>query len=281
MKKNLPDIDKLFKVALDGHEEDPSDKVWDALDRNLDKDKVIDFRKKYIHLKKIAIALLLLLIGAGVYTFVNYRKANEFSANTKNNDQNSNIIISQTTKAEENKNGTPLTADVDTTTKNELFRTPLPLPIERKDVPGDAVAKYTSRNAASAFTTLNTVNNKGEIATKNQYKKVNSTLPGFINLITLSTSSKINSKKELTANKLSIHANRRVFYTRGKQKASGNNGGIEEGNEPASLAMVNVKTPAIKSGTSKIYPELLTANMSAVSKKNMFGVILFCLRVCL
>jgi hypothetical protein len=67
MSKNLHDIDKLFRDSLEGHEEMPSDKVWDALDNNLDKSNVISIKRKYNNLKRIAIVLLLLLLGTIVY----------------------------------------------------------------------------------------------------------------------------------------------------------------------------------------------------------------------
>ena len=67
MSENLHDIDKLFKDSIDGHEDMPSEKVWDTIDNNLDKNNVIQIKRKYNNLKRLAIALLLLLLGTIVY----------------------------------------------------------------------------------------------------------------------------------------------------------------------------------------------------------------------
>ena len=67
MDENLHDIDKLFRDPIEAHEEAPSTKVWDAIDNNLDKSNVVSIKKKYNNLKKLAVALLLLLLGAIVY----------------------------------------------------------------------------------------------------------------------------------------------------------------------------------------------------------------------
>src|SRR5665647_417034 len=90
MKENVHDIDKLFKAAIDDLEEAPSAGVWDAIDQHLDKNRVVDINRKYIQLKRIAIALLILLLGAGAYTLNTWTKAKEPAKynNTKNNEQN-------------------------------------------------------------------------------------------------------------------------------------------------------------------------------------------------
>lgn len=100
MKDNLHDIDKLFKAALDAHEETPPADVWDAIDKKLDKNKVIDINRKYIQLKRIAIVLLVLLLGAGVYTLTTFKTTGEHANdNLKNNEQrsshNSNLAQSK------------------------------------------------------------------------------------------------------------------------------------------------------------------------------------------
>ena len=76
MNKNLHDIDKLFKSALEQHEDIPSPGVWDAIDNKLDKNKVVDINKKYNQLKKIAILLFLLLSGVVFYEY-NSHKSNK------------------------------------------------------------------------------------------------------------------------------------------------------------------------------------------------------------
>ena len=46
MKRNIPDIEDLFKSALDDNEEFPSSKVWDGIENILDKDDVITIKRK-------------------------------------------------------------------------------------------------------------------------------------------------------------------------------------------------------------------------------------------
>ncbi len=77
MSENLHDIDKLFRDSLNGHEEMPSNKVWDALDNNLDKSNVIQIKRKYNNLKRIAVALLLLLMGTIIYEIQSKKTAKE------------------------------------------------------------------------------------------------------------------------------------------------------------------------------------------------------------
>lgn len=70
MDTNLPDIEDLFKSALDDDEEAPSPKVWEKIDQILDKDEkvsLISLQKKYNNLKKAAFLLLFLLTGLSIY----------------------------------------------------------------------------------------------------------------------------------------------------------------------------------------------------------------------
>ncbi|MBS1511418.1 MAG: outer membrane beta-barrel protein [Bacteroidetes bacterium] len=67
MGENLHDIDKLFRDPIEDYEEMPSSKVWDAIDNGLDKNNVIQIKRKYNNLRRIAIALLLLLLGTVIY----------------------------------------------------------------------------------------------------------------------------------------------------------------------------------------------------------------------
>lgn len=62
MSENLHDIDKLFRDAIEGHEDMPGEKVWDAVDAGLDKSNVVHIKRKYNNLKRIAAVLLLLLL---------------------------------------------------------------------------------------------------------------------------------------------------------------------------------------------------------------------------
>ena len=66
MDDNLHDIEDLFFDALNDDEDNPSQNVWDRVERRLDKDNIVSIEKKYINLKRIAIFLLLLL-GIAIY----------------------------------------------------------------------------------------------------------------------------------------------------------------------------------------------------------------------
>ena len=69
MNENLHNIDKLFKEAIEQHEEPPSEKVWDAVDKNLDKSKVVSISRKYNKLKWAVAALFLFSFGLAMYTW--------------------------------------------------------------------------------------------------------------------------------------------------------------------------------------------------------------------
>ena len=68
MDENLHNIDDLFKKAIDRHEEMPSSKVWENIDKSLDKKKVISISEKYRKLKWVAAALLIFSAGMAMYT---------------------------------------------------------------------------------------------------------------------------------------------------------------------------------------------------------------------
>ncbi len=67
MSENLHDIDKLFRDGIEGQEDMPSAKVWEAVDAGLDKSNVIHIKRKYDNLKRIAAILLLLLLSVVGY----------------------------------------------------------------------------------------------------------------------------------------------------------------------------------------------------------------------
>src|SRR5438045_375784 len=100
MSENLHDIDKLFKDSIEGHEEMPSDKVWDAIDNNLDKTNVIQIKRKYNNLKRLAVALLLLLLGTVVYEIQSKKTGKQELV--KNNGKDSKEIINNNTKEQTN-----------------------------------------------------------------------------------------------------------------------------------------------------------------------------------
>jgi hypothetical protein len=67
MGENLHDIDKLFRDAIDEHEEMPAGKVWDSIENNLDKSNIIQIKRRYNNFKRIAIVLILLLSATVIY----------------------------------------------------------------------------------------------------------------------------------------------------------------------------------------------------------------------
>ena len=74
MNKNLYNIDKLFKTALEGVEDEPSSNVWESIDKDLDKKKVVSISKKYHKLKFAASFLLIFSIGMAMYILKVNRK---------------------------------------------------------------------------------------------------------------------------------------------------------------------------------------------------------------
>ncbi|MEJ7679845.1 MAG: hypothetical protein WKG06_18710 [Segetibacter sp.] len=79
MDKNLRNIEELFKSALEDNEEIPAPKVWNEIDKILDKDNVISIKKKYDTLKRITFFLLGLLFAISIYEFT----ANRFNNSVK------------------------------------------------------------------------------------------------------------------------------------------------------------------------------------------------------
>jgi len=69
MDENLHNIDDLFKRALDEHSETPSPRVWENLDKNLEKKKVVSITKKYEKWKWVAAALFIFSVGMAMYTW--------------------------------------------------------------------------------------------------------------------------------------------------------------------------------------------------------------------
>jgi len=63
MNEDLPDIEELFKSALDDNEEFPSKRVWDGIENTLNKEDIVSIKRKYDNVKKLTFLLLFLLIG--------------------------------------------------------------------------------------------------------------------------------------------------------------------------------------------------------------------------
>jgi hypothetical protein len=77
MSENLHDIDKLFRDGIEGQEDTPSAKVWDAVDASLDKNNVVHIKRKYNNLKKLAAVLLLLLMSVAGYEIFKSKESNK------------------------------------------------------------------------------------------------------------------------------------------------------------------------------------------------------------
>jgi hypothetical protein len=85
MDENLHNIEDLFQSALDQNEETPSRKVWEQVDKRLDKDNIISIKRKYTNLKRIAILLLFLLTSFAlfdIYKISDTRNGNRIAANS-------------------------------------------------------------------------------------------------------------------------------------------------------------------------------------------------------
>lgn len=96
MDENLHNIDDLFKKALEEHDENASPKVWENIDNNLDKKKVVSIYKKYQKLKWVAAALFIFSMGMAMYTIETRIKNRELVDQNKN--KQSHTINKKTTK---------------------------------------------------------------------------------------------------------------------------------------------------------------------------------------
>lgn len=85
MSENLHDIDKLFRDAIERHEDMPSEKLWDAVDAGLDKSNVVHIKRKYNNLKRIAAVLVLLLLSVVGYEIFKTKTGTEGIAGRNDN----------------------------------------------------------------------------------------------------------------------------------------------------------------------------------------------------
>lgn len=67
MDENLKNTEQRFFSSLEGYEEMPGPHVWDAVDKQLDRENFKSVQKKYERLKRIAVLLCLLFIAFAVY----------------------------------------------------------------------------------------------------------------------------------------------------------------------------------------------------------------------
>src|SRR5687767_212163 len=87
MGEHLHNIDKLFKAALERSDDLPSDEVWENIDKNLDKKKVVSISEKYKRLKWVAAALLIFSVGMAMYAIRTRIKNREIVKENKINDK--------------------------------------------------------------------------------------------------------------------------------------------------------------------------------------------------
>lgn len=106
MSENLHNIDKLFRDVLEEHEDVPAEKIWDAVESNLDKNNVIQIKRRYNNLKKIAAVLLLLLLSTLVYELYNKNKQYKALVNKNINDKQQKTADAANKVADERKANT-------------------------------------------------------------------------------------------------------------------------------------------------------------------------------
>ncbi len=76
MDKNLHNIEDLFRKGLEDNEDNPSQKTWDGIEKELDKASVVSIKKKYNFLKKIAFLLTFFLAMLSIYVWINRDNSN-------------------------------------------------------------------------------------------------------------------------------------------------------------------------------------------------------------
>lgn len=72
MDENLHELDDLFNKALNEHNEAPSENIWEKIEKDLEKQKVVSITKKYQRWKWVAAALFIFSFGMAMYN-VNIR----------------------------------------------------------------------------------------------------------------------------------------------------------------------------------------------------------------
>lgn len=92
MKEDLHNIDKLFKSSIDEHEEMPSPDVWNAIDKNLDQNSIIDITTRYLTLKKVAVILLVLLASISFYEITTWKTEGKLVKNSKPFQNKTNVL---------------------------------------------------------------------------------------------------------------------------------------------------------------------------------------------
>ena len=208
MDENLHNIEDLFRDGLEENEEIPPLQAWKDIDNTLNKDNVVSIKKKYTAMKRVAVLLLLLLVGFSIYELTNRRNVqgiageNNDGSNTevvnKNSDKeigSSHIIPSQKIGDSininiKNKENTPDYDSLDnknTTTNITQIQPGNDNIIENKSLSSNAVNSLTQKgNRNKNISINNTVannnivednifssNNKRKLRAKRVYKVIN------------------------------------------------------------------------------------------------------------
>ncbi len=91
MDENLHNIEDLFRNGLEDNEDVPSPQVWKDIDNILDKDNVVNIKKKYATMKRLAILLLLLVLGFSVYELSMKHNSGGIAKGNRNDSNNEAI----------------------------------------------------------------------------------------------------------------------------------------------------------------------------------------------
>ena len=124
MSENLHDIDKLFRDGMEEYGEMPSGKVWEGVDAGLDKGNVVQMRRKYNNLKRVAAVLLLLLLSvAGYEIFKPKSSGNGNDVATGSNKpsvkkEDNSTVLPNSIEEQSNTSNNPASAQKDNTITN-------------------------------------------------------------------------------------------------------------------------------------------------------------------
>ena len=134
MKKNLHEIDELFRQAIDQHSEMPDKEVWDAIYSNLNKNEIKHAGRKYTGLKRVAVFFLLLFLCIAIYDsgikHVNHGTAKAGKpggekAVSKNNSVNGQHIIPQNGAGNSSETSTAETKKITVDDRTQMEKIPV------------------------------------------------------------------------------------------------------------------------------------------------------------
>lgn len=189
MDENLQNIEDFFSDALKESDDKPSQNVWNAIEKRLDRERINNLKIKNNKLKKLSVVLVLLL-GISLY-FINknqgWKKSSAGALNVPNNNNPGSIIGK--IREEDNSNHTPLFIDSSNLTKNtgKLANSQKPISgvYKKAGSPGDRIFKRTRPQEQHSNLTLlsgeNMVNRKPIVTTlKNNTLKTSSRTKSII-----------------------------------------------------------------------------------------------------